>query len=286
MRKGAYLFRVALLVSGVVLFSPSERTVCFANGKESWQTNGGDASVSFYPQHVSIEPAARCTLQVLVQDTIDSLSCMECVITFDTLLVRLVSTGEGNLFKKAAFPTFFESRHTAPDTESVADCVLGYRSYFLPPGELVRFVFEAKESGACLVRIVKMRLWDINRDELFPVLEPDAWVFVGASTGIEPMIVSDERLTSCPNPFNRHTSLILRLPLADTRPIESRASASVYSLAGRKIRLIFDGRVVSGENRMVWDGRDECGNEVPPGIYFAITNTEGEIYRTKLVLIR
>ena len=68
----------------------------------------------------------------------------------------------GQLFREAAFPTFFQWEHIAPDTESVVDCVLGYRSYIVPLGEIARFIFQGEYCGISPVLITEMKLWDIN----------------------------------------------------------------------------------------------------------------------------
>ena len=76
---------------------------------------------------------------------------------------------EGKLFKQAGYPTFFMWKKVPPDTVNAVDCLLGYQSYFLPPGELARFVFKAKTPGICPVSFTAIRLWDIDRVELSPL---------------------------------------------------------------------------------------------------------------------
>lgn len=71
-----------------------------------------------------------------------------------------------------------------------------------------------------------------------------------------------------PNPFRESVELVLRA--GEQAP----ATASVYDVAGRKVRELdpFRGRVV-------WDGRDADGARVPGGVYFARV-TDGTGTRT------
>jgi len=64
--------------------------------------------------------------------------------------------------------------------------------------------------------------------------------------------VSDEVSISC---------TLLQL----TSPTEVRVE--VCDLSGRSVRLVFSGRCENGTYRWTWDGRDEHGDLVPPGVY-------------------
>jgi hypothetical protein len=45
------------------------------------------------------------------------------------------------------------------------------------------------------------------------------------------------------------------------------ASAVVYDPQGRHIRTLWSGRLTTGVTRVAWDGRDERGRAVDPGLY-------------------
>ncbi|MBL0176047.1 MAG: hypothetical protein IPP94_12410 [Ignavibacteria bacterium] len=67
-----------------------------------------------------------------------------------------------------------------------------------------------------------------------------------------------------PNPFAEHTTLTFAMPSS------AAASLAVYDLIGRRVRALRDGPQPAGEVRTVWDGRDEIGQAVPPGVYVAV----------------
>jgi hypothetical protein len=268
----AMVFGIALLLTGVLSGGPA------LSGETS---TSGRIDVQLYPQFTYVEPAGLCTLKVFVTAPADSLACMECFIQYDNTLLTLVDVDEGTLFRNAPYPTFFDWDNVAPDTVSAVDCVLGYRSYFLAPGDLVRFVFRGEQTGVAGVRIASIRLWDIDREELFPVVDPGAWITIGspASGAVAPSPTGS--LECYPNPFNPSTTLQLTLSPEETNDVD----VSIYTLSGVRIVTLFEGDCGAGSCRFVWRGVDGSGEGVASGVYFAVARTRSTVYTTKLVLI-
>ncbi|HVO76736.1 MAG TPA: hypothetical protein VMT60_02005, partial [Candidatus Bathyarchaeia archaeon] len=96
----------------------------------------GNPTVSFVPVGTCVKPGAVCTLQVVVDAAVDSLSCMELYIRYDTASAECTTALEGACYKGSGYPTFFRWEKVSPDTVSAVDCVLGYRSFFRAPGEI------------------------------------------------------------------------------------------------------------------------------------------------------
>ena len=84
----------------------------------------------------------------------------------------------------------------------------------------------------------------------------------------EPLIVS---VDVTPNPFtpngdgmNDETRICYSLlHLTAPAPVE----VEVYGLSGRKVRTLYAGQDINGNYVWMWDGRDDDGHMVPPGIY-------------------
>jgi hypothetical protein len=245
----------------------------------------GNCAVSFSPQQVSVNVSDFCTLYVVTESVGDSIGCVECWVSFDTTCVSLVEAQEGELFTQAAFPRLFFSQPLAPDTHSVEGCLLGFQSYALSPGKLARYVFQATASGTCPVRITRMLILDIERDELAIDLDPNAWIVIGSPTGITEKAPAKGQLKSYPNPFNPSTTLVLSLPTGGERDTLSEVVVAVYGSDGRLVRVLFRGEMPSGERQLFWDGFNNEGKRVSSGVYFAVARTNRETYTTKLVLI-
>ena len=86
--------------------------------------------------------------------------------------------------------------------------------------------------------------------------------------------------TPSPNPFAASTEVSLTVPQV------SHVTVSVYDIAGRVVRRLLDRRVPPGEYALAWDGRDERGQQVAPGIYFTRMTAPGVDRVVKGVLLR
>jgi hypothetical protein len=83
-----------------------------------------------------------------------------------------------------------------------------------------------------------------------------------------------------PNPFAGTTRIHFEL----ARP--GRVSLSVYSPAGRAIRVIENSLQPAGRHLREWDGRDSHGRSVPPGVYIIHFAAPGHEVTAKAVLMR
>jgi subtilisin-like proprotein convertase family protein len=83
-----------------------------------------------------------------------------------------------------------------------------------------------------------------------------------------------------PNPFNPVTKVEYGMPSA------GRVSLRVYNVAGKLVRVLVDGEEPSGYHEAVWDGRDDRGESVASGVYFARMEADGFHASTKMVLMK
>jgi hypothetical protein len=85
-----------------------------------------------------------------------------------------------------------------------------------------------------------------------------------------------------PNPFavaRAFTSLEFTLPTS------SRVRVRVLDAAGRQVRLVSDGSLDAGSHTSRWDGRDDHGEHVVPGVYFFRLDMEGFSGSRKFLVI-
>ena len=91
----------------------------------------------------------------------------------------------------------------------------------------------------------------------------------------------DRSLRGRPNPFNPGTAFEFELAQ------ESRIVLAVYDLRGRRVRTLFDGRLGSGPQRVLWDGRDSSGALLASGTYLAcLERGDGSVSVTKVALLK
>lgn len=275
----AFRFPVALAAFAALV-------LCISAAAAANPPASSNPTVSFGSLAKCVKPGSLCTLQVFVDDAVDSLSCMEVYLKYDTTYAECTTALEGKLFGMSGYPTFFRWQHVSPDTVTAVDCCLGYRTYFLTPGEIARFVFKAKKLGMCRVSFASVRLWDIMRTELSPILGPHVNISVCTPTGDEPEMPHEGGLFNYPNPFNPSTRLLLYLPSASTGTRESAVRVSIYTPDGNRIRSLYEGKMETGRNELFWDGRNDRGHPVSSGIYFAVAEAGRDTFFRKLILMR
>ena len=100
------------------------------------------------------------------------------------------------------------------------------------------------------------------------------------AVGPGPTIISGLRGIA-PNPAPGST----RIAYAVARS-GARVRIAVYSLDGRKMRELSNGRSAAGVHTLRWDGRDRQGRRVASGIYFVVAEIDGLRESQKLVLLR
>jgi hypothetical protein len=103
----------------------------------------------------------------------------------------------------------------------------------------------------------------------------------------QPQLENGIQLSNFPNPFSTSTTISFNLP-TDSRLNwgHKNAEIKIYNVKGQLIKE-FKMQKVKGKNiEVVWDGKDENGNQVPNGIYlYKLSNGENEIVR-KMILLR
>ena len=82
-----------------------------------------------------------------------------------------------------------------------------------------------------------------------------------------------------PNPARNSATIAYDLPQA------ARVRVRIHDAAGRRIATL-TGPEATGSHRLVWDGRDTAGNQVPAGVYFVEADIGSRRWTRKLVLQR
>jgi len=96
----------------------------------------------------------------------------------------------------------------------------------------------------------------------------------------EPGIVSAGGLRAWPNPSTSDVQIEFDLARS------SDVLLSVVDLNGRQVRRIAKERPAAGLHRWSWDGRDDRGLACPPGLYFAVIQSEGGRSARRITLLR
>jgi hypothetical protein len=96
-----------------------------------------------------------------------------------------------------------------------------------------------------------------------PLVDIGAYEFQGTTSGIiaTPGTGTDTLVRVWPNPSSSITEIGFSLPLGGA------VRVAVYDVTGRAIAQPFAGTLPAGEHRVLWDGRNDTGTVVAPGVY-------------------
>ncbi len=87
-------------------------------------------------------------------------------------------------------------------------------------------------------------------------------------------------VANTPNPFNASTEIRFELPAS------GRVKLEVVDAAGRVVSTLVDGTMTAGTHRVVWNGTDARGREVPSGIYTCRLTVDGRTVSHRMTLVK
>ncbi len=111
------------------------------------------------------------------------------------------------------------------------------------------------------------------------IVEGELQVLVASNIGISESGQSVPLLSPLearPNPFSGQVEF--RLSLADEGPVQ----VTLYDPSGRRVRSLFDGRATV--LALTWNGTDNRGRTLPPGVYFCRALTPEGAFLARVVL--
>jgi hypothetical protein len=86
-----------------------------------------------------------------------------------------------------------------------------------------------------------------------------------------------------PNPFNPSTSIQFKVPGGQS-PLYT--SLKIYNIRGQLVKTLMEGKKPPGDHQVIWNGRNNEGEEVTSGIYFYQLRINDQILTKKMVLLK
>lgn len=136
-----------------------------------------------------------------------------------------------------------------------------FNSSFMSPGNYEGDVFLTTNMGSLPIHLQMV------------ILEP-----LGIKDGTIPMKFAVS--ANYPNPFNPSTMFTISIPN------QSKVSASVYNLKGRRIATLLNTKMESGDYDLTWQGRNDDGNLVSAGVYILRVDAGSFHHNQKMIYIK
>ncbi len=118
---------------------------------------------------------------------------------------------------------------------------------------------------------LKIYSWDKNHNlppvSIPVILNVDTTTSVGEEKESLPYAFTLSQ--NYPNPFNPATTIpfqVRSLEFGVCGPIHT--TLTIYNILGQKVRTLLDEKKLPGSYQIIWDGKDEKGNQASSGIYF------------------
>ena len=86
-------------------------------------------------------------------------------------------------------------------------------------------------------------------------------------------------LQNYPNPFNPSTSIQVNVPHA------AAVRVDVYSILGQLTATLIDDQLEAGVHTILWDSKNQKGQQVSSGVYFYRLLVDGNLLQTRKMLL-
>jgi len=236
-------------------------------------------SVHFDPGQVIVNPGQEFDMSFRVEESPDSVASFQLYLSFDPSVVELTNAAEGSLYVESGAMTWFIAEEQEPGFWHFFDTVFGAGTHVLPPGELLHLTFTALEEGETEARVDTIRMTDVRRNSLPIDGFENGHISVVPLTGVEEGGGIARLGPAHPNPFVSGTAVPFCAPMDG-----GDAKAEIYDVRGRLVRRI---PVPSGalQGELLWDGRDERGEEVSSSVYFIRLSARTSTAHCRLVKV-
>jgi hypothetical protein len=168
-----------------------------------------------------------------------------------------------------------DTEYTLPES---ADSVFVTLYYQTTSKEYVEFLRDANTTNSA-----GQNLYDawVAQGKAPPVVIEQEGIGVDVTTGADDVVAFVNGLNqNVPNPFNPVTTISFTLAA------KGRAIISVYDVNGRLVRDLLDEEAEAGPHSVVWDGRNDRGQELASGVYFIAYRAGTDNFWKKAVLLR
>jgi len=137
------------------------------------------------------------------------------------------------------------------------------------------------DAGIAYYEFINTVLIDVDEDEYYGSA-PDMGCYEYGMTSIDECKIENVKckISNYPNPFNPETQIVFNL--SET----GHANLSIYNLKGQLVKIIADEILPAGNNRLIWNGRNEKGRKVSSGIYLLRLKSSSGTATKKIMLIK
>jgi hypothetical protein len=246
----------------LMLFALNFGNVSAPSTRPAALSSGMDAFTLEAPVLVSPGDAVQATLRLEAHGRVQGFSVG---LAWDPSVVRPVAVNSSGLIEGQGGMVF------TPGAARFDAARLGAGG-LTASGDVASFRFEVLREGDAGIRLATL---DARGADNRPLEGGSFSQAVQAAPPLRTLL-----LAPAPNPARGSSTF--SFSLAEPGP----ADLSLFSIDGRRVRTLVSGTRPAGAWRVVWNGEDDAGRSVAPGIYWARLETAGRTTTRRLVFLR
>ena len=242
-------------------------------------------TVAILPDSGFVSPGSEFTLELSVTAPGDSINAYAAVIEYDPAVLTFLQASplslQEGVYMKTACGNTYQNFTSAGDSLTIAHSLMCNLLSLPGPGQLYKLRFRA--AAAPQWTWVGIRSIQFYRGGFFvnPANPSDAAVAIGVSvdmpgSGPAPM---ETRVTVAPNPCRAAAAIVVETATAGEQQVV------VCDVQGRVVRHLDHGVTAPGTRRIEWDGKDDAGVRLAPGVYRVLVKTPGKTTGARVVLL-
>lgn len=244
-------------------------------------------NVAVLPDSGYVVPGAEFTLELWLTSPGDSIDGFDATLEYDPAVLTFLQTSplslqEGTAMKSS--PACGTTAHyftTSDDSLVISDVLLCGGTGIRGPGQLYKVRFRASTSPQWTW--LRIRHVQFYRRGLFvgPAHAEDGAVAIGMPVDVPVAGATPPatRVRVAPNPCRTQAAIVVETAAAGPQQV------LVCDVQGRAVRHLERGVVAAGTRRIAWDGRDDAGARLAPGVYRVLVSAPGATVGARMVLL-
>ncbi len=243
-------------------------------------TTGEGVTVALTPtQQVAL--GATFDVYIDVTEAGALFNAFDAIIGYDPAALTYVSHQEGSYMTNACGNTF-QNFKPGVGVDTIGDALMCAGVSLPGPGRIYQLRFQASATPQ-VTRIRFLPGLHFYRAGVYvtPVNSTDAYIGIGMPVDVPPA-GSPTQLTLAAAPNPSHGALVFTVTTSRAGP----ETLTVFDVQGRAVRRFTGRQTEPGTHTVAWDGRDDAGVMLGPGVYHARLEIAGHAVWRRVTLIR
>jgi len=242
-------------------------------------------TAAILPDSVFVSPGSEFTLELRVTEPDSFFNAYDAVISYDPAVLTFLqasplSLQEGD-YMKAACANRWNYFTSAGDSLVISHVLLCAGLSVAGPGQLYKLRFRASVAPQWTwVHIRHIQFYKAGRF-VNPAHPSDAAIALGVPVGVPGPgpAPGASRVTVAPNPCRSAATIVVETAAAGEQRVV------VCDVQGRAVRHLDHRTSAPGTRRIAWDGRDDAGVRLAPGVYRVLLESPGRTTGARVVLL-